>query len=352
MDGRLKRKEIIVIIPAYNPTKILIKLVNSLFKVGFKGIIIVNDGSDRKNKNIFSTLAKKRCCHILTHAVNLGKGRSLKTAFNYILNKFPDKKGIITVDADGQHSVKDIIKIAESLCKNKNKLIIGARSFKKNVPFRSLFGNIITRYIFFILVGKKIIDTQSGLRGIPFVLLPKLLKLSGEGYEYEINVLISTKENHISIHEERIDTIYIDKNSSSHFNPLFDSMKIYFVLFRFAGSSFFTAFIDFMIFTIVYIINHNILVSIIIARLIASLFNFVINKKFVFNASSNLISSIIKYYCLLIIMGTLSFFIIKMFHLYFGINIIISKLVTESMLFFVSFFIQRDYIFLNKQQGN
>lgn len=230
-------KDICILIPAYNPGELLVQLASSLIKAGFNHIIVVNDGSLSECMPIFERIKKMEQCHLLRHAVNLGKGRALKTGLIYFLINFPNSQGIITCDADGQHLVGDVVKVAKVLKNNCDSLIIGARNFDKEIPLRSKFGNVITRSIFFVLVGKYLSDTQSGLRGIPVSFMPMLICLDGEGYEFEMNMLIAAKTRGVSIIEERISTIYIDNNRSSHFNPLLDSMKIYSLLLRFFFSS-------------------------------------------------------------------------------------------------------------------
>ena len=103
---------IVILIPALNPDEKLISYTSELIAAGFSKILIVDDGST-KNKEIFRKL--KYSCIILTHAINMGKGRALKTGINYILNNYTsdDIAGVITADSDGQHCVADTIKIAE-----------------------------------------------------------------------------------------------------------------------------------------------------------------------------------------------------------------------------------------------
>ena len=56
--------------------------------------------------------------------------------------------------------------------------------------------------------------------------------IPGERYEYETQMLLSTRDERVDIGEVIIDTVYIDENQTSHFNPLKDSWKIYKIIFR------------------------------------------------------------------------------------------------------------------------
>jgi len=223
---------IAIIIPSYEPSYKLISFTKNLLKNNSK-IIVVDDGSGIEYQNIFNQL-KKMNIVVLHHEKNLGKGKALKTAFNYCLNN--DKNnlvGVVTTDDDGQHSVKDVLKIFQALKQNNNNLILGIRMFDKNVPFKSKFGNFITRYIFFFVTHRWLHDTQTGLRGIPFSHLKKLTAIPGNCYDYEMNVLLLAKKLNFKIKEITISTIYIDENKRSHFNPIKDSFKIYLTIISF-----------------------------------------------------------------------------------------------------------------------
>jgi putative flippase GtrA len=253
--------------------------------------------------------------------------------------------GVVTADADGQHLPEDILKVASTLEANPGCLVLGARKFDREVPMRSLIGNTLTRYIFFFLVGKKISDTQTGLRGLPASFLPHLIKLDGEGYEYEMNMLVSTKTRHIGIVEQEIATVYLENNRLSHFNPFLDSMKIYFLLLRFALSSAATSLLDFIVFAISFQSTRNILASMALARFVSVNINFIVNRNLVFHNKNAYSFIIVKFYVAAIIMGTLSYVIIKDLSQYMGVNVILAKVATESVLFLFSFMLQRDLIF-------
>ena len=218
-------ENIFVLIPSYNPNEsIMTEFLNEL-KKEFKNILIVNDGSI--NESYFEDLMSKGYLVIRNHK-NLGKGRALKYGFNYILNEYPNVDGVVTCDCDGQHKVADILKIAKKIKKDKDELILGVRRFKdKKIPLRSRFGNNITKFVFKTFVHLNISDTQTGLRGLNRNLMINFLGTSGERYEYETKVLIKCKQKDIKILEVPIETIYINNNETSHFNPIKDSIKIY-----------------------------------------------------------------------------------------------------------------------------
>ena len=221
---------IVVIIPALNPTEKLFKIVDELHKNNLKDIIIVNDGSKKECVYIFKELKSK--CKVVTHKVNKGKGASIKDAIKVVDKCYPNTKGFVTMDCDGQHRVKDVVKLASYLLVN-DKIVLGVRDFKeKDVPFRSRFGNYISSLTFKLFTKVKCTDTQTGLRGIPISYKDLSLKIDGYAYEYEMNFLITIAKNKIKFKEIKIQTIYEDKNKCSHFKPLKDSIKIYKMFFK------------------------------------------------------------------------------------------------------------------------
>jgi len=375
--------DIPILIPSYNPDHRLTEVVEALISEGVKHIIIVNDGSRTECDPIFEKLEKLEPCTVLKHAVNCGKGRALKTGLNHFYLHFPHSPGIVTADGDGQHRTGDILRVANGLKENPGKLILGSRKLDHDVPFRSLFGNVLTRFVLFFIIGRKVYDTQSGLRGIPRLLVPNLLTMRGERYEFEINMLILSKrrwhpqpiksvaadavktpginkksaektkfrevpvkKQAVDIIEIPIDTIYLENNVSSHFNPFFDSMKIYFQLLRFAFSSMLASGCDFIVFSIAYSLTGNILVSLLIGRfLIGSLLNYIINRRLVFHSKTKVLSSLLKYYLALIIMSVLSYLLITLALDYLGFKVMIAKIVVETFLFVFSFLIQREFVF-------
>ena len=125
---------IAILIPSFNPDKNLTNLVTKLSSDSWNKIVIVDDGSFNECQSFFNQLKDIDNVHVINHSNNQGKGAALKTGIKYIENNTTALKGIITVDADGQHLVEDIQKIAKSAQERENDVIFGVRSFGKNTP--------------------------------------------------------------------------------------------------------------------------------------------------------------------------------------------------------------------------
>jgi len=351
MEMECRNLKITALIPAYNPSKELIRLVNELSRTDFSAIIVVNDGSSRNCDSIFAELEKIDKVILLRHAINLGKGAALKMGLNHAYCFFADHAGVVTIDADGQHLVGDSVKVAEALKKHPESLIMGVRSFGGNVPWRSNAGNTVTKYLFRLLIGQKLTDTQSGLRGIPRSLIPSLLRINSNGYEFELDMLLACKYTGRKIIEQIITTVYIDQNRSSHFNPFIDSMKIYFVLFRFTLAAIFSALIDNTVFILIYGFSSSILTSQVSARAVSMIFNYSAVKKVVFYSEVKHGKTFPKYFSLVIVSGFVSYLLIKVLTMISPLSVVPSKLIAESIVFLGNFAIQRDFIFVHNKDA-
>ena len=218
----------IILIPAYEPDNKLLKLLREINKK--YPTIVVNDGSGKIYNDIFNDA--KEYAYVMSYNKNMGKGYAIKTGLNYIEDTYQDNYIVVTMDADGQHKLADAIKLCDYVKDNQDTIALGKRSWTKDMPIRSRIGNSITRNIFNKLTGLRIYDTQSGLRAFSYKLNDYMLGISGNRFEYEMNVLLNLKNNHIKYHEIPIATIYIDNNKSSHFNTIKDSFKVYKVIYK------------------------------------------------------------------------------------------------------------------------
>lgn len=224
----------VALIPAYKPDAVLVEIALELVQSDqFQKVVVVNNGNGPEYDAIFKTLEETDGVELVRLYVNLGKGAGLKAGFNHVLCCFPDAVGVVTMDADGQHLVEDVLKVAAKLIDKPNGFIMGSREFQKDVPLRCRFGNVTSRGVMRIVSGLSLRDTMSGLRGIPMMFLDPALRLKTQAYEFELDMLLKAKSDGLTIIEVPIQTVYVDENQSSHFKPFMDSVKIYWVFIRF-----------------------------------------------------------------------------------------------------------------------
>lgn len=347
-----------IFIPSLDPDDKLGFVVEEILLQTEYDIVLLDDGSV-SGKEIFDKISSKERCTVLRHAINLGKGRALKDGFNHILNVYPDTQGVVTVDGDGQHLTKDIIACADAIIAKPQSLVLGSRDFNaKDVPFKNGMGNKVTSKVMKLLCGINIPDTQTGLRGISKEFMEVLLSVPGERFEYETNMLICAKENDVPFEIVPIETVYLDNNATTHFNPLRDSIKIYsiFMKFLFASSSSFL--IDIAIFSFLVSILRDvaplyyIFVATAVARVISAVYNFNINKKTVFKNFEKSPWIAVKYVILCAVQLFISAFLVKNLFALLFINESIIKIVVDMILFFASFTVQREWVFKTTKSKN
>lgn len=341
-----------LVIPAYRPGPTLEKVVQCLQSSpqpnSIRSIVVVDDGSGPEYTAIFERLEAYPLVRVVRHAVNLGKGAALKTGFNYALVHSQDLVGIVTADADGQHTPADILRVVAQLAATPDRLVLGVRKFSVDVPLRSRFGNSLTRAVFRVFTGKSVADTQTGLRGWPRRYCEECLRITINGYDFELQCLMNSSSNGakpLIVEQVAIETIYLDHNTSSHFSPIRDSMRIYFVFLRYCGSAALAAIVDSLTFYLVFRSAQNLIASQIAGRAFAVAVAFFMARTMVFKSRSGLTVSLAKYLALVAVMGFVSYNFIRSLNGHFGINIFVSKLIAEGILFLGNFAIQREFVF-------
>ena len=360
-----------VIVPSLNPDEKMVNTVKSILAEGFDDIIVVNDGSAPEYCAKFDEVAELPGVTVLKHEVNRGKGRAMKTAFEYVLANRKDILGVITVDADGQHLPKDMRACVQAMEEEPDMVVLGVRDFGgPQVPFKSKAGNNITKTVFRVACGIKISDTQTGLRAIPYKHLPVMIEIDGDRYEYETNQLLVMKKKGIGFREVVIDTVYIDDNASSHFHPLRDSWRIYRIILKHIGTSVLAkflgaSFICFLIDTVLFFLINvglqkagmgaedgklRIALATVGARVVSTVVNFCLNLKVVFKSGGSVGRKLVRYYILAICQMTASFLLVhlvaeQLFGLTAGILESVVKFCVDMCLFVVSFQVQNRWVF-------
>lgn len=343
----------VALIPAYEPEDGLVNLVVQLSDAHFK-IVLVDDGSGEQYRRFFS--AAKRFAVVLTHEENRGKGCALRTGLSYIARHCSANAVVVTLDADGQHSVTDAVRAANEAAENPGTLVLGCRRFDgKDVPARSRFGNRLTCLVYRLATGAKVSDTQTGLRAFTMGLVPFLLGIEGDRYEYEMNVLLACPRRKIPLREIAIETIYENGNACSHFNALRDSLRIYGDIFKFALSSFTGFAVDYGLYTLLTAVMGGlgavaIPLANVLARIVSAWVNFSINRKYVFKTEEKLAKTALQYFGLAAIILAGNTVLLSTL-VGAGMNKYLAKVLTEIMFFTLSWAAQKFIIFPKKEES-
>jgi putative flippase GtrA len=327
----------------------MLQLIDRIKAGSDYGIIIVNDGSDPGCTPVFEKAAAAGCI-VLSHEVNRGKGAALRTAFTYLLEN-NCSEGFICADCDGQHTWTDIQRLAKTIPSYPARIILGCRKFLGKVPLRSMFGNRITEAVFSLITGNKIQDTQTGLRGFSASMLPWLVRLKGNRYEYEMNQLLEAGKAGYHFHCVPIETIYENNNEGSHFHPVRDSIRICLPILKFSMSSMTCGILDFALLFLLKGVSGNLLFAVAAARVISSLCNYLLNKHLVFGVKTDKrLPSLLKYYLLATCILCLNYLLISFLNETLVLPLVISKLLTEVTLFGISFTVQHRIVFKRKAE--
>ncbi len=337
----------IALIPAYQPGPLLLDLLREVRENGLLAVV-VDDGSGEEAWELFRQASEYAV--VLTHSENRGKGSALKSGLRYIQDHFGADYVVVTMDADGQHRVSDVLRVCRDAQEHPGSLVLGCRRMKKGVPLRSRFGNTLTRLVFSLFTGSDLYDTQTGLRAFDSTLARELIEISGERYEYEMHVLLGCFEGGISVREVEIETVYFDGNTS-HFDIMRDSYRIYKEILKFSVSSFLSFLLDYALYSLLLVLTGNLTASNIGARVMSAGFNYSLNRKLVFCSDSRVENTIWKYWLLAAAILAGNTLVLGALVNEAGVNRYAAKLCTELLFFFLSWLVQRCVIFRKKERA-
>lgn len=335
----------IVLVPAYEPDERLVALVRELRKVTeVEGIVVVDDGSGPDYAAIFDEV-RGLAADVLTSEVNRGKGAALKRGFAHVMETRPGSV-VVCADCDGQHLPADILAVADAAADSPRALVLGVRRFTGRVPFKSRFGNSLTRWLFSVSTGRRVSDTQTGLRAYHPALLEWLTGVPGERFEYELEILLRSRDAGLDVTEVPIETVYIDGNESTHFRPVVDSLRVYAPLARFCASSISAFVVDVVVLQIVYSTTGSLAAAVVGARTASSIVNFAANRRFVFGGSNSSRGiSAAQYFSLVVAILFANYWSMHLLYISLGVPLLVAKVITELTLFTVSYQVQKRFIF-------
>ena len=354
----------VILIPSLEPDERLPAYIQKLTDSGFGHVVVVDDGSSAEYQDIFRRIGEiDPRVTVLHHDVNHGKGVALKTGYTWIRDNLPDISGVITADADGQHTVPDCVHLAEELEKGERALYLGSRDFSlDNVPAKSRSGNRFTSGLFFVLYGQWLPDTQTGLRAFRKEDLQFMIDVEGDRFEYEMNVLIACNRAKLPIISIPIETVYENENKGTHYHPFKDSMRIFRVIakgfIKFMGVSILCFLVDQGLFNLLNLAVFGngaakaggyILMATAGARVVSAALNFILNKNFVFQLKGNTGGALWKYIVLAIGIMLMSAGGVWLLGL-IRVPSAIAKLIVDFLLYFVSYRVQQEWVFAGKEE--
>ncbi|MBN2184553.1 MAG: glycosyltransferase family 2 protein [Candidatus Krumholzibacteriota bacterium] len=215
-----------VVVPAFNEESKITSVLDRIKKhIIPENIVVVDDGSS----DLTAEMAKDAGVHVISHPVNSGKGKSLRSGFDRLTDK-PGIKAVITIDSDGQHDPEEIPGFVNKFYSGEYDLILGDRmTDTSHMPFLRKITNRVTSKVISGLTGCKLKDSQSGYRLIKSDLL-RSLDLKSDRFDAESEILIKAARNNYSIGSVKIKTIYSEETSK--IDPCKDTLRFLKLVFK------------------------------------------------------------------------------------------------------------------------
>jgi glycosyltransferase involved in cell wall biosynthesis len=195
--------KILCIIPAYNEEKNIAKTVKSAKKY-INDVLVVNDGSKDKTKQV----AKETGAKVISHIINRGQGAGLETGNEYARRHKYDI--VVHFDADGQFLAEEIPDILKPIIEDAYPISFGSRFLNKKSKMPWFKKHVIMRLakaMNFIFLGVKTTDPQSGFRAMDKEALKKI-RIENDGMAHCSEILAKTHKYGFVFKEVPITVIY------------------------------------------------------------------------------------------------------------------------------------------------
>lgn len=213
--------KIFIIVPVFNEGTRAVSTINEILKNTKNDLIVVDDGSTKKNYELLkNSFLKNKRIYLLKHIANLGKGAAMKTGVELAWKLGGD--GVIFIDSDGQHNPNLLDKFEK--CLEKNSLVFGYRKLNGEMPFIRKWGNIFAKFLVKILFNLRRQEFLCGYIGFKKSVYKKI-KWNSARYGVETEIATKVGKNNLPFREIEIDTIYVDKYKGVN---LLDAIKVLF----------------------------------------------------------------------------------------------------------------------------
>lgn len=188
-------KSLTVIVPSYNEAANLPLLIPNLMQAAQKQqwkVIFVNDGSKDVSQKVLEDFQEQYDHQIIHNKVNKGYGGAIKEGIRKASTDL-----VVTIDADGQHSIEDVQKLYEYLIENDADMVVGKRPDSSSGFYRR-FGKNVIRTIAKILLPINIHDINSGMKIYDAQLAKRYLDLCPNSMAYsDIIALVFISYRHL-----------------------------------------------------------------------------------------------------------------------------------------------------------
>jgi glycosyltransferase involved in cell wall biosynthesis len=219
-----------VLVTTYEPGRALLDFVEPLICAGTSAVIVVDDGSSSVREWVLHRLALEPTVHLVRHSAHQGRGAALKTGIRYFLEHLRHYTGLVTASAAGEYAAEDVLRMARALHRSPKLAIVAAREFPTanwgNRTQASPLADRVLRLLFRVFTGIAVSDVQTGLRGLPTELLPRLLRIRGRRFDYELATLLHIARSGYPLAEHAVPARVEEHSADPEFRPVSDSISM------------------------------------------------------------------------------------------------------------------------------
>jgi glycosyltransferase involved in cell wall biosynthesis len=204
-------KKILVIIPAYNEERSILKVISGILKYPGIDVVVVNDGS----KDETSAVTRRSGAGVIELPFNLGIGGAVQTGYLYAYKNGYDIA--VQCDADGQHDPEYLLQIIQPVERGEADMVVGSRYVQASgykTPLARKMGMLIFAAVVSLITGQSLHDTTSGYRAVG----KRVIKFFAHNYptDYpEVEALVLLQRNGFTIKEVPVKMAYREHGESS-----------------------------------------------------------------------------------------------------------------------------------------
>lgn len=218
------KRDIFVIVPAYNENAVIRPVIEELLGGGYQ-VIVVDDGSETPASEILQDLP----VYILRHEVNLGQGAALQTGIEFAT--LMKAQYLITFDADGQHDIAGIEKLLQPLVNGKADIVFGSRFLEgaqQHIPSKRRYLLQFARYLNYFFTGLLLSDAHNGMRAMTQDAATKI-NIRENGMAHATELLLQVKKSRMRYTEIPVN-IHYTAYSQNKGQTIWSGFRVFFDL--------------------------------------------------------------------------------------------------------------------------
>jgi putative flippase GtrA len=289
-------------------------------------------------------------------AVEAERDGALRAGLAQFIETMPDSPGVVTVDVTEGYAASDVLRVAEAMGASPGKIVLACRATNPDIRLLSRLERFAARAIFLAVHGRRVQDPWAGLRGIPAAHVPALLALAGGGYRYEFNIVLNLQHLGIKTVNVPVEAVYTLSDGSGVRERALDILQILFLPLKFISASLVVWAADYAVYISLtrIFLNGHAFVSLTASRATGALVGYLLNRNIVFRRTNNTwkkeLKSAAKFVLLAAFNYGASWGLLYLLHNMAGIHDIVARMISDILLYALSYTVQREFIFHRKHE--